>query len=238
MKTGSSAAIFLRSPNKEGIVRFICLAFAVLFAATPAIAQDADRSVEDGGVKVDGWEGRIDRRPIRQGMSITDSRFAAEGNAFRLSIGPAAVFWNNANVASGDYEVQASFKEHAMRASHPHPYGIFIGGANLQSETEELLYCIVYGNGDFVIKTFHGSDVTTLVDRGPHDAVHKANAEGESNNEVGWRVNDGTATCLVNGMEVASLSQDEVGASLDGIYGIRVSHNIELTVSGFGMARH
>ncbi len=224
-------------------MRFFCLAFVALMVGTPALAQDADRSVEDGGVKVDGWKARIDRRPIRQGMSVTDSRFSAEGDAFRLSIGPAGLFWNDANVASGDYEVNATFKEHAMATSHPHPAGIFIGGSGLDSDTEMLLYCIVYGNGDFVIKTFHGSTVTTLVKRGPHDAVHKANADGEVTNQVGWRVHDGTASCVVNGTEVSSLAQaDVVGAdkieSLNGIYGIRVSHNLELTVSGFGMTRN
>ncbi len=224
-------------------MRFLCLAFVALMVGTPAMAQDADRSVEDGGVKVDGWKARIDRRPIRQGMSITDSRFSAEGDAFRLSIGPAGLFWNDANVASGDYEVNATFKEHAMATSHPHPAGIFIGGSGLDSDTEMLLYCIVYGNGDFVIKTFHGSTVTTLVKRGPHDAVHMANADGEVTNTVGWRVHDGTASCVVNGTEVSSLAQaDVVGAdkieSLNGIYGIRVSHNLELTVSGFGITQN
>ncbi|MFV2006225.1 MAG: hypothetical protein ACC667_02205 [Longimicrobiales bacterium] len=224
-------------------MRFFCLAFVALMVGTPALAQDADRSVEDGGVKVDGWKARIDRRPISQGGSITDSRFSAEGDAFRLSIGPAGEFWNDANVASGNYEVKATFKEHAMTAAHPHPYGIFIGGSDLDSDTEMLLYCIVYGNGDFVIKTFHGSNVTTLVDRGPHDAVNKVDDNGEVTNEIGWRVHEGTASCVVNGTEVSSLEQaDVVGAdkiaSLDGIYGIRVAGAIELTVSGLGMNRH
>lgn len=51
------------------------------------------------------------------------------------------------------------------------------------------------------------------------------------------------ASCVVNGTEVSSLAQaDVVGSdkieSLDGIYGMRVSHNLELTVSGFGVTQH
>ncbi|GMR13798.1 MAG: hypothetical protein BMS9Abin29_2016 [Gemmatimonadota bacterium] len=224
-------------------MRFICLAFVALMVGTPAMAQDADRSAEDGGVMVDGWKARIDRRPISQGKSVTDSKFGMEGDDFRLSIGPSGEFWNDANVASGDYEVKATFQEHAMRDAHPHPYGIFIGGSDLDSDTEMLLYCIVYANGDFVIKTFHGANVTTLVPRGPHDAVNKSDASGEASNEIGWRVRGGTASCVVNGTEVASLQQaDVVGAdkieSLDGVYGIRVGGEIELTVSGFGMTQN
>ena len=219
-------------------MRSIALAVAAALLATPALAQDADRSVE-GGIMVDGWKGKIDRRAVSRGMSIDDSRIVREDGALRLSIGPAGYFWHPDNTASGDYEVGATFHEHAMSSSHPHPYGLFIGGSDLESDTEKLLYCIVYGNGDFVVKTFHGENVTTIRDRGPHAAVKKADADGAAVNHVAWRVQDGTASCLVNGTEVASFQRSEVVGpdkldSLDGVYGIRTSHNVELTVEDFG----
>lgn len=221
-------------------MRVISLFAALSLLATPVLAQDADRSVEEGGVYVDGWQLRIDRRPLESGMSEADSRIAEEDGAFRLSIGPAGIFWNPENRASGNYEVSATFEEHAMRTAHPHPYGLFIGGSDLESPEEKLLYCIVYGDGTFAVKTFHGSNVTTISERAPSDLVHKANEEGEATNDVAWRVQDGTASCLINGEAAASFAADEVVgpekiASLDGIYGIRVSHNVELTVHGFGM---
>ena len=222
-------------------MRFVALVLAASLGATAAVAQDADRSVADGGIKVDGWEGRVDRRPLSQGKSIADSRFTAVTGGFRLSVGPAGNFWNDAHVTSGDYEVKATFKEHAMAANHPHSYGMFIGGADLESDTETLLYCIVYGNGRFSVKTFHGANVTTLVNRGSNDALHKAGANGESTNEIGWRVRGGRAACVVNGTEVASFDHSEiVGAdklvSTDGVYGFRVSHNLELTITGLQMS--
>jgi len=224
-------------------VRFVALVLAASLSATVAVAQDADRSVADGGIKVDGWKGRVDRRPLSQGKTVMDSKFSAVDGGFRLSVGPAGNFWNDANVASGDYEVTATFKEHKMESSHPHSYGIFIGGADLESDTETLLYCIVYGNGTYSVKTFHGSNVTTIVNREAHSALRSADANGESTNEIGWRVHGGTAACVVNGTEVKSFARSEiVGAdklvSTDGVYGIRVSHNLELTVSGLRMARH
>lgn len=211
--------------------------------AAPALsAQDADRSVKGGGITVSGWKGRVDRRPAAGGKTLNDSKFAADGNAIRMSVGPAAFYWNPANTASGEYQVTATFKEHKMAASHPHSYGIFIGGSDLESDAERLAYCIVYGNGAYSVKTFFGAKVTTLVDRAEHPALHKADAAGESTNEIGWRVKGGKAACVVNGTEVKSFDQAElVGAdrlaSLDGIYGIRVSHNLELTVSGLAKSR-
>ena len=221
-------------------MRHTAYGFAALTAAalivSPLSAQDADRSVKDGGVKVAGWKARIDRRAMTQGKTVNDSKLAQEGSNLRLSVGPAGNFWNPANKATGDYEVKATFKEHKMAASHPHSYGVFIGGNDLESDTETLMYCIAYGNGTYAVKTFHGAKVTTLVDKAPSEALKKADANGESTNEVGWRVKGGKASCLINGQEVKTFDKSEFIAadkltSTDGNYGIRVSHNLELTVS-------
>jgi len=223
-------------------MRWTMVMTALALSATSVAAQDADRSVKDGGIKVSGWKGRVDRRPTSQGKSLADSRLAAEGAGLRLSVGPAGNFWRDADVARGNYEVKATFKEHKMAATHPHSYGIFIGGADLESDTETLMYCIAYGNGTYSVKTFHGANVTTLVDRAASDALRKADANGEATNEIGWRVKDGKASCVINGTEVKTFDRGEVVAadklkSLDGGYGIRVSHNLELSVTGLGVSK-
>jgi len=223
-------------------MRLLLFVVATAVTATSLSAQDADRSVKGGGITVSGWKGRVDRRPAASGKTINDSKFASENGAFRMSVGPAAFYWNDANTASGDYEVKASFKEHKMSASHPHSYGIFIGGSGLESDTEKLAYCIVYGNGTYSVKTFSGAKVTTVVDRAESAALHKADANGESTNSIGWRVKGGKASCVVNGTEVktfdkAELVADDKLASLDGVYGVRVSHNLELTVSGLAKSK-
>ena len=115
-----------------------------------------------------------------------------------------------------------------------------IGGANLESDTETLMYCIGYGDGTYSVKTFHGAKVTTIVDRAASPALRKADANGEATNEIGWRVAAGRASCVVNGTVVRTLESAEVIGedkltSLNGTYGIRASHNLELTVSGLTM---
>lgn len=217
-------------------MRYSVLALAVVVASTTAQAQDADRSVK-GGVQVAGWKARVDRRPMSQGKTVNDSKMVSEGQALRLSVGPAGNFWNPSHMAKGDYTVKATFKEHKMAASHPHSYGIFIGGNDLESDTETLAYCIAYGNGTYAVKTFHGAKVTTLVDREATPALKKADANGESTNEIGWSVKGGKASCVINGTSVKTFEQSELVAadklkSLDGNYGIRVSHNLELSVTG------
>nr|MBA3296970.1 hypothetical protein [Acidobacteriota bacterium] len=73
--------------------------------------------------------------------------------------------------------------------------------------------------------------------RAPNAAVHKAGADGGVTQEIAWNVKGDKAECLVNGTVVASVPKaDIVGAgkleSTDGVYGIRVSHNVDLIVTG------
>lgn len=222
-------------------MRHAVLLLASVLVALPARAQDADRSVK-GGITVTGWKGRVDRAPASKGKTINDSKFAAMDGGYRLSVGPAGNFWNDANVAKGDYSVKATFKEFKMTSSHPHSYGIFIGGNALESDNETLMYCIVYGNGTYSVKTFHGANVTTLVDRATNPALHKADDKGESTNEIGWSVKGGKPSCVINGTAVKTFETKDVIApdkltSLDGVYGIRVSHNLELAVTGLAKGK-
>ena len=139
-------------------MRLAALVLVSSLTAAAAVAQDADRRVA-GGITVVGWHGRIDRRAMSVGKTVNDSKFDTAPYGFRMSVGPAAFYWSNTGMASGDYEVKATFTEHPMVSPHPHPYGIFIGGADLESDTETLMYCIVYGTGVYSVKTFRGSNV-------------------------------------------------------------------------------
>jgi hypothetical protein len=215
-----------------------------LMIALPAVgtAQDADRSVAGGGISVAGWKGRIDARAASQGKTVNDSKFAMSSGKYDLKIGPAAIYWNDANKASGNYEVKATFTENAHKPNHPHSYGVFIGGADLETPNQTFAYCIVYANGTYATKYFHGENVVAVADKVASPAINKANAAGSATNEIGWRVKDGKASCMVNGTAVQTWDAAQlVGAdklkSLDGIYGVRVSHNLDITMSPLTLSK-
>lgn len=213
------------------------LTLSLIAIATPALAQmDADRKVEGGGISVDGWKGKVDAAAAKAGKTVNDSKFAASGDDLHLTIGPAAVYWKDSNTASGNYTVSASFKEPKISSDHPHPYGIFIGGKGLDSDTPTLLYCVAYGNGTFLVRGFNAGAVVTASRRGPNDAVAKAAADGSVTQNIAWTVKDGTASCAINGQTVATFDQAALAANgittTDGIYGLRVSHNLDVVVSG------
>ena len=218
-------------------MRITSAAVALLIALpTVAAAQDADRSVAGGGISVAGWKGKIDAGAMAQGKTVNDSKFSMNAGKLDLKIGPAAIYWSDANRATGDYEVKASFTENAHKPNHPHSYGVFIGGSDLDTADQSFAYCIAYANGTYSVKYFHGASVVTVADRVASPAINKANDAGTATNEIGWRVRGGKASCVINGTEVGSWDAAQlVGAdklkSLDGTYGVRVSHNLDLTMT-------
>ena len=69
-----------------------------------------------------------------------------------------------------------------------------------------------------------------------------ASAEEPVTQEVGWVVKGDKVDCVINGTSVASFAKaDVVGPgkleSTDGIWGIRVSHNMDLVVTNLGLAK-
>lgn len=212
-------------------------ALAIALAVCTVAAQDADRKVAGGGITAKGWTGKIDPGKQNVGKSINDSKVMEMGGGLHMQIGPAAVYWNPANTATGDYTVSATFKETKVASDHPHPYGIFIGGSKLDSETPTLVYCVAYGDGSVLVRGFSEGKVMQVSKRAPNPAVNKSAADGSVTQQIAWSVKGDKADCLVNGQVVASLPKaDIVGPgkleSTDGVYGIRVSHNLDVVVTG------
>lgn len=217
-------------------------ALAVLLALfMPALhgaqAQDPDRVIKDGGISAPGWKGKVDAPAAKGGLSTSSSRFAMKGADIEIMTGPATTYWNPAHTAKGDFTVKATFKDLKSDAGHPHPAGIFIGGTNMDGDEQSITYCVAYTNGSYLVRQLTGAKATTLAG-GPkvlHEAVKKADANGLVTNEVGWRVSGNTAACVINGVEVASIDKSKV--TTDGVYGLRVAHNISTTVVGFGLTK-
>jgi hypothetical protein len=219
------------------------LAGVLIYAFPAAQGQtDADRKVAGGGVTVKGWQGKADAGN-RQGLTVNDSKLAPEGSGFRLVTGPAALYWNPSNVGKGDFTVKATFTESKQSYNHPHPYGVFIGGSALDSDAPNVLYCVAYRNGNYIVRGFSAGKRFDVVGKPmPSDAVKKAAPEAEVVQEVGWTVKGDKVECTVNGTAVWSGTKADItGAgklpSTDGITGIRVSHNSDALVTNFAVGK-
>jgi hypothetical protein len=213
---------------------------AVLIYAFPA-AQEAERKIAGGGVTVKGWKGRVDSGN-RQGLTITDSKLSPEGGGMRIMTGAAGIYWSDANMGKGDYTVRATFTEPKQTINHAHPYGVFIGGKGLETDTPQALYCAAYRNGNFIVRGFSGGKTFGMVQKPmAHEAIKKAETpETQVVQEVAMSVKGDAIQCAVNGTVVwSSTKADVTGAgkldSTDGVTGIRVSHNSDAIVNNFAV---
>lgn len=225
--------------------------FAVVLAAfliaSPANAQDESRAIADGGIRLDDWHGQVDAREAQRGLTLQNALLAPEGDGFRVTTGPAVVYWSPANTASGDYTVRATFTEERYMAlnTHPHPYGIVVAGNDMGSDQQSYLYCAAYGNGNFIVRGFGPEPFQLNGPRGEaHDAVNRAAGPGEPvTQEIAVHVRNGRIECEINGTVVAGYDRADVVTegrlrSTDGVYGVRFAHNTDAVVSGFTLERH
>ncbi len=224
------------------------LSLAVL--ASAAVAQDASTKVADGGIKVAGWMARVDVSRENTGLTEKDAKFESMGaGGMHVTTGPAITYYNPANVASGNYTVKATFAEPKFQGlnSHPHPYGIMIGGSDMGTENASMLYCSAYGNGTFIVRGFApGTQRGTFQVNGAraeaNAAVKKVDVGQTVSQEVALSVKGDKIECSVNGTVVGSYDKAAVvGAgklkSTDGVYGLRFGHNTEAHISGFTMTK-
>ena len=223
----------------------LAAAALVALSATSVAAQgsDPDKLVSEGGVKVAGWTGRLDPRPAAQGRKLTDAKFVSMGSGIHVTAGPAAIYWNPANsVEGGNYTVQATFNQ-TKASAHPEAYGVFLGGQNLEAPNQSYLYFVVRQDGKYLIN--HRADDSTvhkIVDWTAHDAVKAMDADGKASNALSIVVGADALSFRVNGTEVKSIPRATIDAGgqhsgTKGIAGIRVNHNLDVHIDGFGVTK-
>ncbi|MGO4514189.1 hypothetical protein AB4Y89_00245 [Terriglobus sp. 2YAB30_2] len=214
-------------------------------AGSPTV--EGSRAVTDGGVKVPGWNGKVDAAEEKAGMTLNDARLIQEGDAFHVTTGPATTYWMSNATASGDFTVKATFNEpkYMNLNSHAHPYGVFIGGNDMGTSDQSELYCAAFGNGKFIVRGFGPTPfrMNGLLGES-NSAVHKAPGRGQPvTQDISVSVKGNTVTCAVNGSVVASYDKAALtGAgklkSTDGYYGLRFAHNTDVLVTGLATSKN
>ena len=229
-------------------VHVSALAFVVMLmaqAASTVRAQDANRAVAGGGIAIPGWVGRIDPKEASAGDKLGNAKLAKEGDAMRVTTGPAVAYWTPDNKASGNYTVKATFREPKYMSlnNHSHPYGIFIAGNDMGTDQQSYLYCAAYGNGNFIVRGF-GPAPFQMNGRGTASpAVNKAAGPGEPvTQDIALSVKGDKVECAINGTVVgtydrSALVSDGKLKSTDGVYGLRFSHNTDAIVTGFTLTK-
>ncbi len=220
----------------------VVLVAGVRQSGAQAMAHDEAKSVADGGIKAAGWAGKVDANEAKAGMTVNSARLAMEGKNIHVKTGPATTYWKTGEMAKGNYTVSATFTESDYMGlnDHPHPYGIVIGGNDMGTDNQSLLYCAAYGSGKFIVRGF-GPAAFQMNGRGGEtvEAVNKAAGKGSSITQtIGMQVKGDDVSCMINGKTVATYKKADLVAagklkSTDGMVGVRFGHNTEALVSDF-----
>jgi hypothetical protein len=221
---------------------------ATLVVPAVSVAQDASKAVAGGGVQAPGWMGKIDAREAQNGAKLEDSKLVTMGQGMHVTTGPAVVYWNPANTASGNYTVEATFTEQKFMGlnDHPHPYGIVIGGNDMGTDNQSYLYCAAYGNGNFIVRGFGPGSFQMNGGRQGQasDAVNRAAAAGQPvTQKIALRVSADKVECLINDKVAGTYPKADLIVpgklkSTDGIYGIRFGHNTDAHIAGLKMTKN
>lgn len=204
------------------MIRRLLTIVLLAFLAVPLAAQAPD-----------GWMVRIDRSTNAQDPDDTPNlKFATMGKGFHVTSGPAGVFWNPANTATGDYTASATFVL-TKPSGHTNYYGLVIGGGDLGSATQNYIYFLVAQDGTYLVKHRSGEQVHDVKATTPHEAVRKPGADGRSTNALEVRVAGNTISYVVNGTVVHTTPKSGMTAKTDGLVGIRVNHLLDVHIDGF-----
>jgi hypothetical protein len=203
-------------------------------AAAPAAApadtgmkgmhMDADKAAPGTGVPA-GYTGVTDHADSK----ITDAKYTASAGKWEIQTGPAHIVFAAKDSAKGQYQVSTTI-EQLEKPKHPEAYGVFLGGSNLSDPAKQKYgYYVVRGDGKYLIKTRDGENTTTVIDWTESPKIPKEDASGKATYKISVHVAPDTVHFIMDGNVVAAVPKSKFPT--DGIAGIRVNHNLHVSVT-------
>jgi len=207
--------------------RYVQVAVFALLATLPMLAQQAPA----------GWKMRVDRSKEASDPDANGAiKFVTMGSGFHATNPQAAVYWNPANKATGNYTLKGTFVLQKP-SGHTNYYGLVFGGSDLEGAKQQYLYFLVAQDGTWLVKMRDGEMTSTILQKTPNDAIKKPGADGKSTNALEVRVLADKIDFAVNGTVVGSTPKMGTADHTNGIYGIRVNHQLEVHIAGFGLSK-
>ena len=205
---------------------FVGLVLAALLALAPAFAQAPK-----------GWKVRGDHSSDAADPDAAGAiKFVVSGSGFHATNPMAAIYWNPANTATGNYTLKGTFKL-IKSMGYDEYYGLIFGGSDLEGGMQSYLYFMVTDDGTYLIKRRNGSSTQGVSPKTQSDAVKKPGAGGTATNALEVRVKPDKIEFVINGIVVTTLPKAGAAAKTDGIYGIRINHQLDVQIDGFGVSK-
>ncbi len=210
------------------MIRRTLMAALVLATTAPLAAQAPD-----------GWQMRLDRSTSATDPDdVPEVTVTSAANGFQVATGPAVVMWNPANTAEGAYTIRGTFRM-LEPSGHTNYYGLVYGGGDLDSSSQNYLYFLVGQNGSYILKHRANDDVVhDIMGRTMDEAVAMPDDNGQSTNDLEVRVGADEIEYVINGTVVHTTPNSGMAGLTDGIWGVRVNHQLPaIVVEGLEVIR-
>jgi hypothetical protein len=194
---------------------------------------DPDKAIKGSGELPAGWKARLDQPSAK----LEDVIVTEDKGALTFTTGPAGIYYKPDTKGSGAYEVSATFSL-LKPSAHPEAYGLFIGGTDLDKDTQRYTYFLIRQDGKYLIKSRDAGTTKPIVDwtaAAPMKDADPAKQGFKDSNTLAIRVQADTVSFLIGGKEVKSLPHAQVAT--DGVAGLRINHNLNVQVSGFDLKK-
>jgi hypothetical protein len=205
---------------------FAGILLAALLAIAPAFAQAPK-----------GWKYRSDHSSEASDPDAPGAiKFTATGSGFHAVSPMAAIYWNPANTIAGNYTLKGTFKL-IKSSGYDEYYGLIFGGSGLDGASQGYLYFMVTDDGTYLIKRREGSSTEGVSPKTPSPAVKRPDASGSATNALEVRVMADKITFVINGTVVSTLPKTGPAAKTDGIYGMRINHQLDVQIDNFSVSK-
>lgn len=205
---------------------FAGVALAALLATAPLLAQAPK-----------GWMMHTDHSTDASDPDAAGTnKFTESGSTFHAVNRMAAIYWNAANAATGSYTLKGTFKL-IKSTGYDEYYGLIFAGSDLEGAKQSYVYFMVTDDGTYLIKRRDGASAQGVSQKTPSPAVKKPDASGSATNALEVRVKPDKVDFVVNGTVVTSLPKSGALAKTDGVYGMRINHQLDVQVDGFGVSK-
>jgi hypothetical protein len=189
-------------------------------AAAGAPAQQAEKKEELPA----GWTVRVDRA----NASAADVKFWNMAPGWHATTGPAAILYNPANTASGEYRLES--ESFLFPGEHAEGFGVFFGGKDLDKDTQAYTYFLIRKDGQFIVKAREGAATRTLIPWTANAAIVPHDGSKETaKNTLAVQVGKDAVNFIVNGQQVGSVPRAQMAT--DGVVGLRINHRLNVHIT-------
>lgn len=187
------------------------------------------------------WHWRLDRPNTE--VKVISEEDPTHSNIFfvnmtpgwHITTGPAAILYHPALKAEGSFRADATI--HLFPPGERNEaYGLFLGGKDLDGDSQKYLYFVLRKTGEYLIKRRDGSETSVVQNWTAHPAIVPSTPETSDSvkNDLAVEAGPETIRFFVNGEMVAETDREDL--PVDGVVGLRVNHHLNLHVSNLGVS--